>query len=110
MTEEKVFEGYVRVMTNGFGFSNDPNDATLMYETEGLSSNKARMLLMDNTKIVSSGNASFLVGTPYMPWNQVVYQIGLDVDLIPQNPEKLSFEVWIPMHEIISIIPSPPSP
>ena len=107
MTEEKLFDGFVRVMTKSFGFSNDPDEPSLQYETEGLSTSESRMLLMDNTKFITTGNSTYLVGTPYIPWNQVIYQIGFDVDLIPQNPEKFSFEIWIPSHEIISIIPAP---
>ncbi|MHA6278791.1 hypothetical protein ACXYMT_01300 [Salinimicrobium sp. CAU 1759] len=110
MTEEQIFDGFVRVMTKGFGFSNDPDNTTLMYETEPMASNDSRILIMSHTKFVSTGNDTFLVGTPYMAWNKSLYHIAFDVDLIPEDPEPFSFEVWIPVHEIISIIPAPKSP
>ena len=109
MEEEILFNGYVRVMTKDFGLSNNANDPTLSYEKEAMASNDSRILIMSNTKLVTAGNTSFLKGKVHVGYNTILYEFHFDVDMIPQEGEQLASEVWIPFHQIISIIPEPQS-
>lgn len=103
MTEEKAFDGFVKVLTKTFGASNDPDDATLYYETEKFSSKEARLVLLLDSKFITSGNATFLVGTPFIGIYDDLFELGSDADTRPSTPE-LTQKVWIPIHEILCIL------
>lgn len=105
MTEEQAFSGIVRVVTKSYGLLNDSDNNGLEIEIDTLTTQEARTMVLTNTKFVTAGNATFLVGSPLAPYQGVLYDWALDNNLI--KDDEYSFEIWLPYQELISIVPSP---
>lgn len=103
MTQENAFNGLIRVYTKTFGEINDENQATGFFDNEPYTSTEARVLLMRGTKFVTSGNATFLVGSMVAPYGGSIFDIVFDVDELEYSDETTA-NIWIPCSEIISII------
>lgn len=106
MTEEQAFSGHVRILTKSYGLLNDDNNnGELDIQVDTLTSTETRTMLLRDTKFITAGNETFLVGIPVAPYQGTLFDWGLDNNLI--EDEDYSFRIWFPMHEVISMIPSP---
>lgn len=93
MIEEIAFTKTVKVVTRSCGVSNDPADARGVYEVDSMTPASARILLLINTRFVTSGNATFLVGKPAVVWGNVEFDWTADTDMQFDGIE--GSEIWI---------------
>jgi hypothetical protein len=103
MIQEVAFSELIRVVTKSYGFSNDPDVVNGKYNIDKNTFKDARIIILGNTRFVTSGNLTFLVGNLSMSYNGAVFSAPADHLLMDQDND--SEEIWIPSHEIISIIP-----
>jgi hypothetical protein len=102
MTEETLFNTTVKVITRRYGISNAGNAAGIDYATDPLAPESARIILLKNSRFVTTGNVTFLVGKPAISWRGAEFDVAVDTDM---KIDGLEFaEVWIACGEIISII------
>lgn len=102
MNEEVVFDSVIKVVTHNFGVSNDPEEAGESYQVDFLAPDDAYLILLDDTRFVTIGEATFLVGMPVLSFGGVMYSVLHDADMVGETAE-LS-EIWISTHDIISIV------
>ena len=102
MTVEPAFSGTVRVVTKSYGILNDSDNGSLEIVIDKLTSQENRSIVLSQTEFVTSGNATFLVGIPQAPWNGILYQQGLDNNLI--EDDNWSHRIYLPIQEIIGVI------
>jgi hypothetical protein len=105
MNEDTVFDSTVKVITRNYGVSNDPVTAGQNYQADDLAPTDARIFLLSNSRFVTSGSATFLVGTPELYWAGAVYPIAADTDMDPSTIQVA--EVWINTRDIITIVEEP---
>lgn len=102
MTEERPFRSTIKVVTRSYGISNDPSHAGATYAVAALAPKEARILLLSNPRLVSSGSVSFLVGTPETTFGGVSYPVYPDTDMDPRTLSDA--EVWINCQDVITVI------
>jgi hypothetical protein len=98
--EEAPFLSVIKVVTRHYGLSNDPADAGRAGPVDSGAPAAARVLLLNLARFVTVGNATFLVGSPEVTWPGLKPTAGAD------NGGQLleASEVWVPVHEVISIV------
>ena len=102
MTEERPFNSTIKVTTRSYGFSNDPAVAGRNYAVDGFATPDARVLLLKESRFVTTGNATFLVGLPEARFAGVAYAMVPDADMDPATLP--TTEVWINTRDIINIV------
>ena len=102
MTEERPFRSKVKVVTRNYGVSNDPAVAGNTYAVAGHAPTDARILMLEDPRLVTSGAATFLVGVPETKYYTVIYPLQPDADMDTQTIARA--EVWINTTDIITLI------
>lgn len=102
MEEETPFESIIKVVTRRYGLSNDPVAAGVSEPTDSGAPATARVLLLNLPRFVTVGGATFLVGSPEVAWRGLQFLAGAGEESGGQALR--AAEVWIPVHEIISIV------
>lgn len=102
MTEERLFRSVIKVVTRNYGISNDPVVAGNTYAVASFAPKDARILLLRDSRLVTSGSLTFLVGTPETTYGGVTYPMHPDTDM---NPRTMPLaEVWINSRDVIAVI------
>jgi hypothetical protein len=102
MTEERLFNSTIKVVTRSYGISNDPSVAGGNYAVDGFAPRDAKIFLLSRSRFVTSGGATFLVGLPEVNWAGVVYPMVPDSDMDAATLP--TTEIWINARDIISIV------
>lgn len=103
MTQENAFTGIARVVTKFYGILNDPENNDENFQQDPYASKEVRSIMISDSRFFTSGNGTFLVGSPQIPYGGVLYAGGFDTNMI--KDEEYSEQIWIPVQEIICIIP-----
>jgi hypothetical protein len=102
MTEERLFESTIKVVTRHYGISNDPAAAGGNYAVDAFAPQDARIFLLSRSRFVTTGATTFLVGLPEVNWRGVVYPVLADADMDASTFQ--TTEIWINSRDIISIV------
>ena len=102
MTEDRPFQSSVKVVCRSYGVSNDPAVAGTTYAVASHAPTDARILMLEDPRLITSGAATFLVGVPETKYYTVSYDLNPDTDMDTQTNR--GAEVWINTADIIALI------
>lgn len=102
MTEERLFRSVIKVVTKSYGISNDPAAAHGTYAVANYAPKEACILLLRDSRFVTTGNLTFLVGIPETNYGGVTYPMYPDTDMNPRTMPDA--EVWLNSRDVIAII------
>ena len=102
MDEVQAYGSVVKVVTKNFGMSNDPADAGDSYQVDFFAPADAHLILLEDSRYITIGNATFLVGMPVFKFNGVLYNVLHDADMDDETLE--SSQVWINTEDNISVV------